>query len=494
MHLFALTWLYRPALSALATYSLLIGSAQAATLQVSPTGSDSGNCQSGACQTIGYALTQAAASGDTLQVAAGTYSEELTINKSVTVQGAGNTTIIQAPSVLTTNPDVPGGSPGQKTTIIFATGGTTVASMRNLQVQGPGSSGCGSIGYGVFVGGNATLTVDTVHFTAIRDNPLGGCQNGTAVRFGSLSPLQVGSGAVLNSVIDDFQKNGITVTNTGSNVTIRGNTVSSVAGLPIAQNGIQVNGGAVAVVDNNTISNLRCGHLTNCGPDSSWSTGILLSTAGAGTQLTNNRVSNADGNLYAYGSSSTPITVTGNQFSTGTYANVVAEGVTLDMVGNTLTGAPTGLLASGDGGGPTVVNLNGGNTITGASVAGIGTRASDQPITVTGQRNQFFGNTAGASNTNAATMGLACNWWGTATGPANAENPLGTGNPASAEVTYTNWAIDNSQFSCTGNPARNEAQATPPTPVPVNAPWALVGITLALAGLGARTLGLGRKT
>lgn len=496
MHLFAHTRLCRPALSALATFSLLlIGGAQAATLQVSTTGSDSGNCQSGACQTIGYALTQAAASGDTVQVAAGTYSEELTINKSVTVQGAGNSTIIQAPGVLTTNPDVPGGSPGQKTAIIFVTGGTTVASMRNLQVQGPGSSGCGSIGYGVFVGGNAALTVDTVHFTAIRDNPLGGCQNGTAVRFGSLSPVQVGSGAVLNSVIDDFQKNGITVTNTGSNVTVRGNTVSSIAGQPLAQNGIQVNGGAVALVDNNTISNLHCGlPAATCGPDTAWSMGILLSDAGAGTQITNNRVSNSDGNLYAYGSTTTPITMSGNQFSTGVYANVVAEGVALDMVDNTLTGAPTGLLASGDGGGPTVVNLNGGNTITGASVAGIGTRGSDQPITVTGQRNQFFGNTAGASNTNAATMSLACNWWGTATGPANAENPLGTGNPASAEVTYTNWAIDNSQFICTGNPARNEAQANPPTPVPANAPWALVGIALALAGLGARTLGLGRKT
>ena len=368
MHFSAHTRLWRPALSAFAACTLLTAGAQAATLQVSPGGSDTGDCQSGNCLTIGYALTQAAASGDTLQVAAGTYTEEVTINKSVAVEGMGNTTIIQAPSTLTTNPDVPGDSAGKRTTIVFVTGASTLASISKLRIQGPGSSGSGSIGYGVFVGGNATLTVDAVHVTAIRDNPLGGSQNGNAIRFGSLAPAQVGSGAVLNSVIDDFQKNAITVTNSGSNVTVRGNTVTSVPGLPVAQNGIQVNGGAVAVVDNNTISNLRCVH-ANCGPANSWSIGVSLSTAGAGTQITNNRVSNADGNLYATGSSATPISVTGNQFSGSTYANVLAAGVTLNMSGNTLTGAPTGLVASGGGSGPTTVNLNGANTITGASVA-----------------------------------------------------------------------------------------------------------------------------
>ena len=90
-------------------------------------------------------------------------------------------------------------------------------------------------------------------------------------------------------------------------------------------------------------------------------------------------------------------------------------------------------------------------------------------------------------------MNLTCNWWGTATGPANPDNPLGTGNLASTEVTYTNWAIDNSQFRCVGNPERNANPPAPaPVPVPVNAPWALVGIALTLVGLGARTLG--RKT
>ena len=41
----------------IATSLTLAMTAQAATLNVNPTGSDSGNCQASACQTIAYALT-----------------------------------------------------------------------------------------------------------------------------------------------------------------------------------------------------------------------------------------------------------------------------------------------------------------------------------------------------------------------------------------------------------------------------------------------------
>ncbi len=485
----------RPVCSLAAIGLWMAGAAQAATLQVNPSGSDFGNCQATACQTIGYALGQAGASGDTLQVAAGTYTEQLTINKSVAVVGAGSSaTLIQAPAALATNPAVPGGSAGQKTAIVFVTGASTTAQMRDLQVRGPGSSACGSLGYGVFVGGNATFTLDGARLTAIRDNPLAGCQNGTAVRFGAPNPSQVGSGAVLNSVIDDFQKNGITVSNTGSNVTVRGNIVTGTLPAPvIAQNGIQVSSGAVAVVQSNTVSNLQCSPSNpNCGPNGSWSIGILLVDAGSGTQVSGNQIRNADAGLYAFGSmtSAPTIPLSANEIASSVYANLVAEGATLDMTDNTLTGAPVGLLASGDGGGPTTVHLSGGNVITGATTAGIGTKAGDpnQAITVSGQHNQFTHNAIGANNlpAAAATFQLPCNWWGTETGPANPANPLGTGNAASADVTYTNWSIDNTRFLCVGNPQRNEAIAHPPAPVPADAPWALVAAALALAGLGAR--------
>ncbi|MES2345143.1 MAG: hypothetical protein V4494_04310 [Chlamydiota bacterium] len=53
--------------------------------------------------TIQGAVNMAAASGDTIQIAAGTYIEEVqVINKSLTIIGAGeNSTIIQSPGPLT---------------------------------------------------------------------------------------------------------------------------------------------------------------------------------------------------------------------------------------------------------------------------------------------------------------------------------------------------------------------------------------------------------
>ncbi len=469
------------------------GVASAATLLIQPGGLDASDCQASACQTIGYALTQAAPSGDTLQVAAGTYVEQLTINKSVTVQGAGSAaTIIQAPSVLATTPASSPGSGGQQTAIVFVTGSTTHAAMKSLQVRGPGPSSSGSIGYGIFVGGNATFSLDSARVTAIRDEPFANSQNGGGVRFGAPNTNQVGSGEVLNSVIDDFQKNGITVSHVGSIVTLRGNTVTGTMPPPnTAQNGIQISGGAQALVENNTVSNLQCSpSFVNCGPNGAWSTGVRLSGAASATQVIGNRISHADTNLSVTGGNGIVHTIKDNEISDSVYANVSAEGVTLNMEGNLLRGGPVGLLAWGHSTYPTIMNLNGGNIITGATQGGIQAVAGAQPVSVSGSQNQFYGNAEGAQNPAAppaVTLDLPCNWWGAPTGPTNAGNPLGTGNAVSGDVNYINWAINNTSFSCVGNPERN-AEPPAPTPVPVNDPWALFSSALALAGLGAAAL------
>ena len=168
----------------------------------------------------------------------------------------------------------------------------------------------------------------------------------------------------------------------------------------------------------------------------------------------------------------------------------LANGVTLDMTGNTLSGAPVGLMAAG-GATPTVVNLNGGNVISGAGTDGIQAFSGAAAVQISGGRNQFYSNGSGASNPATpprVTEDLSCNWWGAATGPVHPGNPRGTGNAVSDNVTYINWAIDNVAFSCIGNPARNEQLANTAVPVPVNPPWALVATAMALAGLGLGAL------
>ncbi len=479
--------------------AVFAGNGLAANLYVATTGSNAGNCQSAGspCLTIAYALSQAAASGDTINVGSGTFTEELTISKSVVLNGAGvASTIIKAPTALTTNPVVPGGSPGQQTTIVFVTGATTVATIQNLQVQGPGSSACGSIGYGIFAGGGATLTLSNNHILMVRDTypPLSGCQNGSAIRYGAPSTLQSASGSISGNVIDTYQKNGIIVSNASTVVTVSSNSVTGELPAPnIAQNGIQISSGAVATVSNNVVRNNQCG-AASCGPgvNDVWATGILLFDAGAGTAVNNNTVSGNDGGLVAVATTAgQSFSVSGNTFSANRYANILASALTLNLAGNTISGSNWGVVAQASSPAATVVNMNGGNIVSQAATAGLTVFDDDLTdafaATIQGSGNQFVNNAVGAANTpSQGIVSLACNWWGSPYGPINATNPLGKGNSATANTTFTNWAVDNTTFACTGNSANNILLASPQISVPTLQPALLAALSAMLFVLAGR--------
>jgi parallel beta-helix repeat protein len=68
-----------------AVAAVAVPTATAATTRlVSPTGHDTGNCTNSPCKTIGYAISRANA-GDTISVAAGTYSESVSVTKELSL-------------------------------------------------------------------------------------------------------------------------------------------------------------------------------------------------------------------------------------------------------------------------------------------------------------------------------------------------------------------------------------------------------------------------
>ena len=187
------------------------------------------------------AAVGASATGDTIIVCDGVYYEDVRIAKSLSLYGSGNS-VIQA--VTATNQD----------DVVTVEGGATVI-MSGFIVRGPGSSTCGSIGAGIRVRENATLDVSYTTIRDIADQGNSGCQDGEGIRVGLRQGMgEPGHLIADNVVVTDYQKNGITVSGTGSTAKITNTTVTGRGPISyIAQNGIQVSSGAKATISTSTI-------------------------------------------------------------------------------------------------------------------------------------------------------------------------------------------------------------------------------------------------
>jgi len=123
------------------------------TLYVATTGTDTGNCGNLAspCTTISYAITQAVA-GNTIEIAAGTYTEPgIIVDKDLTLIGAGATsTIVQAAS-----------SPGTATDRVFSINSGVTATIDGMKIQNGKTTGNGG-GLNIDFGSTLTLNKSTV--------------------------------------------------------------------------------------------------------------------------------------------------------------------------------------------------------------------------------------------------------------------------------------------------------------------------------------------
>jgi nitrous oxidase accessory protein NosD len=276
--------------------------------------SDFGGCGTSAnpCNTVQSGVDNAS-DRDTVSVAAGTFTEQVAIDKDITLDG-NEAAVINAPAVMT----------GDKA-ILTIHGGARVT-VANITISGPGSTNCGSLGFGIVVVGGAHADIHDSVITDIRDNPATGCQNGIGILVGRASIGETGTANIYRNQIVNFQKGGIVVDNAGSSAVIRENDIDGFGPVPfIAQNGIQVSRGAGAHVRDNDV-------------DGSWftganwtSTGILIFES-SGVIVQRNRL----------GGNQVGIDAEAWCWSVGSYAGLPASNNHID--GNTVEGSEYGII------------------------------------------------------------------------------------------------------------------------------------------------------
>jgi uncharacterized repeat protein (TIGR01451 family) len=494
---------------AVAAALLVAGPALAQTRFVATTGTDAGTCVNPGtpCRTIQYAHGQANA-GDTIQIAAGTYSESPRITKSVTLAGASAASTIIAPQLADQLPG-PAPTPTNSAVILDIAGAGLNVTVRDVTVRFP-SGNYPALGrspiIGIWItGANATIR-DTI-VTEIHDADVSGTQTGNCIQAGSALRGPAGTVVIENNQLSRCQKTGIVANESGTVATIRNNTVidgglgeRNVGGprtqTVIAPNGIQVAFGARATIDGNTVRRMQCELPSpQCGgsidDDMSTAAGILLFNPAQGTTVTNNTVETSDDGFAPYNpTGAIPVVVTGNTFRNNRWRNAIAYSGTIDLSQNLIEGAQHGLLAVTFGEArQAIARLNPANVVAdanrvrNASINGLWIRgipplaaggrvgflsldAESMPRAIAiaeaarsaapagpalpliaGSRNQFTGSlVAGFDNQpDEGTGNLPCNWWGAATGPGTAgANPALT----SPGDTITPFAINFTDYAC----------------------------------------------
>jgi hypothetical protein len=213
---------------------------------------DNLQCPGSSFNTI-QAAVNAASNGDTIKVCPGTYNEQVRITKDITVRGVSF--MNQDAAVVKPNATLPNSTDGIAAIILAEN--TRNVELENLTVDGASNNiaACSPAFAGIYYH-NASGEVER---TAVRNIKLGagltGCQSGFGILVQTDSGRRSNVEVVENSV-HDYQKNGITANDAGTEVSIHGNAVSGNG--PVAdnaQNGIQIGFGARGSIESNSVIN-----------------------------------------------------------------------------------------------------------------------------------------------------------------------------------------------------------------------------------------------
>ena len=230
------------------------------------------------CPTAAYTSIQAAVNaaraGDLIRVCAGTYREQVVIDKSLSVE-ADNGVIVIPSEVLANTASSSSGNP--IAAIILVKNAQDVE-LEGLIVDGSanGLTGCGPRLIGIFYqDASGSIEHNSVRHVRLAST-LAGCQSGNAIEVESSSAGQ-SSVSIFDNSVDSYQKNGISANEPATTVEVTENAVAGIgATVGAAQNGIQIGFGAQGRVKNNSVADnvySPCDSTTNCPANA---TGILI--------------------------------------------------------------------------------------------------------------------------------------------------------------------------------------------------------------------------
>lgn len=310
----------------MAALSPLAQAASGGTLYVNTyTGTDAGTCRLSAhpCATIGYALTKTATDAtSTINVAAGYYSEPLTITHSVSIVGAGDTdsgTVID-PSTLISDTDTDTSIPQEA--VVDVTDATGVT-LKGLDISGGNAqgvftdTGCSEDFVGVYYH-DSSGTMDADQVTDIELPSVNfGCQDGQGVYVASdTNDTSTVTMSVLN--VNNYQKNGVKCGDAGTTCTLGSSKITGIgANSANAPNGFEgLDAGSVTLKKDTIKSNSYTG-----GGFFNEAAGVLIYDVGT-VSVTGSTVNSNDVNIYLGSDGGGPTegtwTVSGNTVDSAT--------------------------------------------------------------------------------------------------------------------------------------------------------------------------------
>src|SRR5262245_51974685 len=273
---------------------------------------------------------------DVIKICPGTYPEQLTIAKSLTLRGESGAVVKPSAMVANTRSVTTGNA---LATIIVVDGGKGVV-IEGLTIDGADNeiNSCPAPArvpvpdlFGIFYR-NAS---GTVRDSAIRNMRLGpglaACRGGTAIL------VQSGGGgrskvAIEDNSIHDFQRNGVTANEAGTTVYIRRNVVTGLGPTTGAvQSGIQLARGATGAVEENVVTQTISANCSDAASCASPANGVIIGSGSSDVRVAHNVLGSTQTGVAVFGN--------GNRVQDNViFDSVVFDGIYVEGGGNDIKG------------------------------------------------------------------------------------------------------------------------------------------------------------